>query len=147
MLIARIMTSVGWIGHCWEKHPISVVLLRVDRYSVTSGHADINPMPHVSARLWLARISTSMAFSLSQQDWAKISQLALTARDPASGLSLNLMINAYWEPQEFELPTLHREPQGWHCWLDTSLPLRRTSSRGLKPPRFQAPLTRSGPAR
>jgi isoamylase len=33
------------------------------------------------------------------------------------------MINAYWEPLEFELPP--RRPgqsQGWHRWLDTSLP-------------------------
>ena len=61
---------------------------------------------------------------LNQPDWADgAHSLALTASDPESGLSLNLMINAYWEPLEFELPPLPPgQPQGWHCWLDTSLP-------------------------
>ncbi len=60
---------------------------------------------------------------LNQQDWADDAHsLALTARDPESGLSLNLMINSYWEPLEFELPPQPPgQPQGWHCWLDTSL--------------------------
>jgi isoamylase len=60
---------------------------------------------------------------LNQQDWADDAHsLALTARDPESGLSLNLMINAYWEPLEFELPPLPEgQPQAWHCWLDTAL--------------------------
>ncbi|MHB9074805.1 MAG: glycogen debranching protein GlgX [Desulfobaccales bacterium] len=62
--------------------------------------------------------------SLDPQDWADDAHsLALTARDPESGLMLNLMINAYWEPLEFELPPLPQgQKQGWHCWLDTSLP-------------------------
>jgi isoamylase len=61
---------------------------------------------------------------LNQQDWADDAHsLALTAHDPESGLSLNLMINAYWEPLEFELPPLPPgQQQGWHRWLDTSLP-------------------------
>ncbi len=61
---------------------------------------------------------------VNQQDWGEDAHgLALTARDPESGLSLNLMINSYWERLEFKLPPLPPgEPQGWHCWLDTSLP-------------------------
>jgi isoamylase len=59
---------------------------------------------------------------LHQQDWTDDSHsLALNAWDPKSGLGLHLMINAYWEPLEFELPPL---PQGkqWRRWLDTLLP-------------------------
>jgi isoamylase len=60
---------------------------------------------------------------LNRQDWSDDAHsLALTARDSESGLWLNLMINAYWEPLEFELPPLPPgQPQGWHCWLDTAL--------------------------
>ncbi len=61
---------------------------------------------------------------LNQQDWGyDAHSLALTARDPESGLSLHLMINAYWEPLKFELPPLPPgPPQEWYCWLDTALP-------------------------
>ena len=61
---------------------------------------------------------------LNQQDWADDAHsLALTAWDPESSLGLNLMISAYWEPLEFELPPRpDGQPQEWHCWLDTSLP-------------------------
>jgi isoamylase len=65
---------------------------------------------------------------LDQQDWADDAHsLALSARDPESGLSLYLMINAYWEPLEFALPP-RPDGQGWHCWLDTSLPPPREIS-------------------
>jgi len=61
---------------------------------------------------------------LNQQDWADDAHsLALTAWDPERSLGLNLMISAYWEPLEFELPPRpDGQPQEWHCWLDTSLP-------------------------
>jgi isoamylase len=62
--------------------------------------------------------------TLDQPDWSDIAHsLSLSAWDSESGLGLTLMINAYWEPLEFELPP--RRPgqsQGWHRWLDTSLP-------------------------
>jgi isoamylase len=61
---------------------------------------------------------------LDQPDWAdNAHSLAVSAWDSESGLGLTLMINAYWEPLEFEL--LPRRPgqlRGWHRWLDTSLP-------------------------
>jgi isoamylase len=61
---------------------------------------------------------------LNQPDWADDAHsLAIIAQDSESGLWLNLMINAYWEPLEFELlPLPQGQPQGWHCWLDTALP-------------------------
>jgi isoamylase len=30
------------------------------------------------------------------------------------------MMNAYWEPLDFELPSDHRDPP-WRRWIDTSL--------------------------
>jgi isoamylase len=78
---------------------------------------------------------------VNQQDWGEEAHsLALTARDPESGLSLNLMINSYWEPLEFELPPMQPdEPQGWHRWLDTSLP----SPNDIVPWSGAAPVTGS----
>ncbi len=73
----------------------------------------------------LARAETQFhGVKLDQPDWADDAHsLALTARDSESGLGLHLMINAYWEPLEFELPPRpDGQPQEWHRWLDTSLP-------------------------
>jgi glycogen operon protein len=36
-------------------------------------------------------------------------------------LLLYLILNAYWEPLEFELPAGNGEQHSWHRWIDTSL--------------------------
>jgi glycogen operon protein len=58
---------------------------------------------------------------LGEPDWSPNSHsLAFSAGLPDSGLSLHLILNAYWEPLEFELPML---PGGelWSRWIDTYL--------------------------
>jgi isoamylase len=59
--------------------------------------------------------------SLGQPDWSQHSHsLAFGAELPRAGLRMHLIINAYWEPLDFELPA----PQGedmWRRWIDTSL--------------------------
>jgi len=58
---------------------------------------------------------------LGEPDWGPGSHsLAFSARLPDNGLSLHLILNAYWEPLEFELPLL---PGGelWCRWIDTYL--------------------------
>jgi isoamylase len=61
---------------------------------------------------------------LDQPSWADDAHsLSISAWDSESGLGLHLMINAYWEPLEFELlPQRPGQPQGWHRWLDTARP-------------------------
>jgi glycogen operon protein len=55
---------------------------------------------------------------LLQPDWGDQSHsLALGAEIRSEGLLFHFMLNAYWEPLEFELP--QRGP--WRRWLDTSL--------------------------
>jgi isoamylase len=58
---------------------------------------------------------------LHEPDWGPSSHsIAFTAS--AEGLSFHAMLNAYWEPLDFELPsrgTGAREP--WRRWIDTSL--------------------------
>jgi isoamylase len=58
---------------------------------------------------------------LNQPDWGDDSHtIALYAQLQREGLLFYLILNAYWEPLEFELPT----PDGegvWRRWIDTGL--------------------------
>jgi isoamylase len=57
---------------------------------------------------------------LNQPDWSDRSHgLAFTAEVRGEGLLFHLILNAYWEPLDFELP-----PAGkfaWRRWIDTAL--------------------------
>jgi len=58
--------------------------------------------------------------NLCQPDWSDDSYaIALEADLPKEGLVLHLMLNAYWEPLRFQLPTV--EGASWRRWIDTSL--------------------------
>jgi glycogen operon protein len=57
---------------------------------------------------------------LYQPDWGDHSHsLALGAEVRGDGLLFHFMLNAYWEPLEFELPAAQRG--AWRRWIDTSL--------------------------
>ena len=57
---------------------------------------------------------------LNQPDWGIHSHsLALTIYNSDKDFILHWIINAFWEPLEFELP-IQQEP--WMRWIDTSLP-------------------------
>lgn len=57
---------------------------------------------------------------LNQPDWGDGSHsLALHAELREERLFFYLILNAYWEPLEFELPRLESGP--WHRWIDTAL--------------------------
>ena len=62
---------------------------------------------------------------LHEPDWRPCSHsLAFSAELPEENLFIHLILNAYWEPLEFELPSVntnsHQKP--WRRWIDTSLP-------------------------
>jgi glycogen operon protein len=58
---------------------------------------------------------------LFQPDWGDGSHgVALGAELQKEGLSFHLILNAFWEPREFELPTLEKE-RPWRRWIDTAL--------------------------
>ncbi|MEM8714408.1 MAG: glycogen debranching protein GlgX [Cyanobacteria bacterium P01_A01_bin.3] len=64
--------------------------------------------------------------SLYTPDWGDNSHsLAFSLRHPAAGEFLHVMLNAYWEPLDFELPVLGRGEQ-WYRVIDTQLPLSET---------------------
>ena len=57
---------------------------------------------------------------LNQPDWGDASHcVALGGELSAEGLLFHLILNAYWEPLEFELPRL--ESGKWRRWIDTAL--------------------------
>jgi glycogen operon protein len=59
---------------------------------------------------------------LHQPDWSAHSHsLVLNGEIPKDGLVLHLILNAYNQALEFELPPMGKNEQGqWHRWLDTA---------------------------
>jgi isoamylase len=60
---------------------------------------------------------------LNQPDWGASSHsLAFSAELAKEGLLFHLILNAYWEPLEFELPLVEQDNgNGWRRWVDTGL--------------------------
>ena len=62
---------------------------------------------------------------LNRPDWGGHSHsLALSTELPGENLALFLIMNAFWEPLNFELPQTHNNrPIQWRRWIDTFLEL------------------------
>jgi isoamylase len=59
---------------------------------------------------------------LGRPDWSHYSHsLALNADIPEHGLEFHLILNAFWEPLDFELPSLSNSGGPWRRWIDTAL--------------------------
>jgi isoamylase len=60
---------------------------------------------------------------LHEPDWRHVSHtVAFTARLPREGLLFHVIVNAYWEPLAFELPSAVDGAQvRWRRWIDTFL--------------------------
>jgi isoamylase len=57
-----------------------------------------------------------------QPDWSDSSHsLAFCAEVPHDKLWLYVILNAFWEPLDFELPAVGIGNDGWRRWIDTSL--------------------------
>jgi glycogen operon protein len=57
---------------------------------------------------------------VDQPDWSPYSHsLAFSVALPRQALQLHLILNAYWEPLEFELPRSNEAT--WRRWIDTAL--------------------------
>ena len=83
--------------------------------------------------------------NLWRPDWASYSHaLAFGADIRKAGLKMHLVMNAYWEPLDFELPT----PGGnraWRRWIDTSLESPNDIAPWQDAPVFHAASYRAGP--
>ena len=59
---------------------------------------------------------------LGQPDWSPSSHsLVFGAELPAHGLMFHLILNAFWQPLDFELPPLMKNGGRWRRWIDTAL--------------------------
>ena len=59
---------------------------------------------------------------LNQPDWTRFSHtLALGGELKNEDISVHLILNAYWEPLDFELPVLCAGKGNWRRWIDTAL--------------------------
>jgi glycogen operon protein len=60
---------------------------------------------------------------LGTPDWSHQSHsIALTAWNVSGRVVFHYLVNAYWEPLRFSLPSPEKLPGGtWHRWIDTSL--------------------------
>jgi isoamylase len=114
--------EIGWFD--WSLLARHADILRFARLLIarrllrdTSHESD-----RISLNRWLRRARKAWhGVNLDQPDWSPFSHsVAIGLELPADGLRLHLILNAYWEPLEFELP-----PAGganaWRRWIDTSL--------------------------
>jgi glycogen operon protein len=78
----------------------------------------------VSLNQWLRKAQKVWhGVSLNQPDWRACSHsIALTASIHQGQMLVHLILNAYWEPLDFELPPVHQADGNlWHRWIDTAL--------------------------
>lgn len=82
---------------------------------------------------------------LGQPDWSATSHsLALQVESRDEHVLLYVILNAYWEWLEFELPSAPHQT-GWHRWIDTSLDSPGDVSEWLCAPRVADSVYRTGP--
>jgi isoamylase len=80
---------------------------------------------------------------LNQPDWGDDSHsIAFTAEMPKEQIRVHLVLNAYWEPLEFEVPPAAAP---WRRWIDTSLPSPQDIVEWEKAPSVPGRAYRAGP--
>jgi glycogen operon protein len=84
---------------------------------------------------------------LYQPDWSSSSHsIALSAELKKEKQVLHLILNAYWEPLEFELPPVSEDSGGsWRRWIDTALDSPNDIVEWQNAPRFTGRTYRAGP--
>jgi glycogen operon protein len=84
---------------------------------------------------------------LNQPDWSQQSHsLALSADVWMEKLCFHLILNAYWEPLEFELPpTIEVGRNPWRRWIDTSLESPQDIVDWPSAPAVRSPIYRAEP--
>jgi glycogen operon protein len=78
-------------------------------------HLSLNQLLRKARRTW-------HGVKLGQPDWGTTSHsLAFTAQPRGAKMFFHVMLNAYWEPLDFELPPPGEKDNPWRRWIDTSL--------------------------
>jgi glycogen operon protein len=87
------------------------------RYAVApeEPHVSLNQLLRNAHRTW-------HGVKLGQPDWSTTSHsLAFTAQTQDAKVFSHVILNAYWEPLDFELPRPGENDNPWRRWIDTSL--------------------------
>ena len=84
---------------------------------------------------------------LDQPDWSNWSHsVAFSAELGKEKLLFHLILNAYWEPLDFELPPVGDRGGGaWRRWIDTALDSPHDIVEWQKAPLFSAQSYPAGP--
>ena len=84
---------------------------------------------------------------LGQADWSTHSHsLALGLEAQRGNLRFHMILNAYWEPLDFELPVVDNgEEDSWRRWIDTTLESPFDIVEWQKAPRVEGRTYRAGP--
>ena len=87
----------------------------------------LRDVEHESQRLSLSQFLRAArhvwhGVTLNQPDWSPHSHsLAISAELKNEGLRVFMILNAYWEALDFELPKLANTTDSWRRWIDTAL--------------------------
>ena len=109
-------------------------------WSLLSRHADvlrfvkllierrvIRDVEHERRRVSLTQVLREQTHAwhgvkLNQPDWSPSSHsLAISGQLKNEGVWVHIIMNAYWEALDFELPTLRNSTAYWRRWIDTAL--------------------------
>ena len=84
---------------------------------------------------------------LDEPDWSSCSHsIAFSAHRTSENLLVYFIFNAYWEPLEFELPSVRNcDARLWHQWIDTYLDSPQDIVDWQKAPVVRAFTYRAGP--
>jgi isoamylase len=79
-------------------------------------HVNLNQLLHGTNLVW-------HGVKLNQPDWGENSHsIAFNAEVKEENLLFHVIVNAYWEPLDFELPQVDgRRENPWRRWIDTAL--------------------------
>jgi len=81
-------------------------------------------LQRVSLNQWLREANKAWhGVTLNHPDWSAYSHsLAFSLEIRREQLQMYFILNAYWEPLDFELPAVHPEGANpWRRWIDTAL--------------------------
>jgi glycogen operon protein len=87
----------------------------------------IRDVEHERRRLSLSQVLREQEHAwhgvkLNQPDWSPFSHsVAISGALKTEGVLVHFILNAYWEPLEFELPLLKDGTENWWRWIDTAL--------------------------
>ena len=109
-------------------------------WNLLSRHADVlrfvkllierrmmRDVEHERRRLSLSQIPREVKYAwhgvkLHQPDWSPFSHsLAIGVELKNQGLLAYIILNAYWEALDFELPLVRNGTENWRRWIDTAL--------------------------